>query len=298
MARRSETGKRIVHYIEFHAILVIGTILRFLPRHFVYWFARVLGVLAFDVFRIRRGVTLDNLTIAFGDELSEEARVRLARDAYRNIAMTFIELALIPAMIDHIGEMVDVSELKLFDTLLTPDRGMILISGHFGSWELNGGSIVNAGYHVTVVVKRQANLLVDDLIKEYRALMGMTTVHRGASVKHLVKALRSGGIVGLISDQNEGKHGIFVNFFGKPASTPAGAAQLALKYDSPVVAVMTKRLSPGKYKSIVRQVPVLSGDTVESLTERFTLILEQIIRENPEQYFWMHKRWKTRPETE
>ena len=99
----------------------------------------------------------------------------------------------------------------------------------------------------------------------------------------------------MISDQDAGKRGVFVNFFGRKASTPGGAAQLAIKYGAPIVVTMSIRTACGRYKSIFREVEVRENDTVEELTQRFTTIMEEVIRQNPEQYFWMHRRWKTRP---
>ncbi len=298
MVRRSGMYRRLIHVAEYGALVSVGALLRLFPDGWVYGFARFLGVVAFDVFRIRRGITLDNLRVAFGSRYDESELKVIARNSYRHMAMTFIELALMPKIKNHIAEMVDVTGLVAFKNALGEKKGLILVSGHFGSWEMNGASVVMAGFPTTVVVKRQSNPLIDKIVDDYRRMLGLTTVTPGASVKTLIHALRSGGVVGLISDQNAGRGGVFVNFFGRLASTPQGAAQLALKYGSPVIAVMTRRIKPGRYYTIVRAVPVLPDDTVESLTGRYTAILEEIIRDYPDQYFWMHKRWKTRPSPE
>jgi KDO2-lipid IV(A) lauroyltransferase len=171
----------------------------------------------------------------------------------------------------------------------------MLVSGHFGSWELNGASIGRAGFPITVVAKQQSNPYVDAWIQRNRENMNMRIIAPGAPVRHILRALKNGETVGLISDQDAGKRGVFVNFFGRPASTPQGAAELALKYGLPVVMIMTARTSPGKYRSLAREIEVRDDDTVETLTQRYTASIEEIIRQYPEQYFWMHRRWKTQP---
>jgi KDO2-lipid IV(A) lauroyltransferase len=123
----------------------------------------------------------------------------------------------------------------------------------------------------------------------------MRVVSHGAPVKHIIRALRNREVVGLVSDQDAGKNGIFVDFFGRPASTPRGGGELALKYGIPILVMETVRTAPGRYKVLVREVRIHSDDTVETLTQRYTAILEDIIRDHPEQYFWMHRRWKTQP---
>jgi len=187
------------------------------------------------------------------------------------------------------------SEADIMKRKLDAGRGMILVSGHFGSWELNGAAIGLMGIPVTVVGRRQSNEYVDRYVTEVRRGFGMKMISHGVSIRHLVKALKVGEAVGLISDQDAGKKGVFVTFFGRKASAPSGAAQLALKYHAPIVVSMTKRISPGRYKSIIREVAVYPDDSIESVTQRYTTVMEDIIRENPEQYFWMHRRWKTRP---
>ena len=123
----------------------------------------------------------------------------------------------------------------------------------------------------------------------------MKVVSRGAPVKHLVRALKNGEIVGLVSDQDQGDRGVFVDFFGRKASTPAGGAELALRYDTPMFVCVTVRTSPGRFRFIVRPVEIRDGDTVETLTGRYTRVMEEVVRLHPEQYFWMHRRWKTAP---
>ncbi len=264
-----------------------------MPLRLVYITAKLLGVFTYHVVRIRRNVTMINLKNSLGRELSEKELKRIARESYINIGLTFIEMLIIQKFNGHELEIVDMSDSYILKRTFERGNGVILVSCHFGSWELNGAAITASGFPVTVVVKRQANPYIDSLVNLNRERVGMNIITQGAPLKHIVRALRRNEVIGLISDQDAGKDGIFVDFFGRKASTPRGAAQLALKYNAPIVVVMTLRTSDGKYKGIFKEVSVQFDDTIESITQRYTTIMEDFIKQHPEQYFWMHRRWKT-----
>jgi len=267
--------------------------MRSIPERWVYLLARFLGYFAFSCVRIRREETMRNLRQALGNEKSEETLKVIAREAYGNIGITFIEMLTITKLKPRIHEIVDISDIEILTRNIEKGRGVILVSCHFGSWEINGAALGLAGIPLTVVAKRQSNPYVDDYVTAYRTDCGMKMIPTGIALKHIIRALKKREVAGLISDQDAGKMGVFVTFFGRPASTPSGAAQLALKYGAPIVVSMAKRTSYGRYKNIFREIEVLDSDSVESLTQRFTSVMEEIIRQNPEQYFWMHRRWKT-----
>ncbi|MBT4484163.1 MAG: lysophospholipid acyltransferase family protein [Candidatus Latescibacteria bacterium] len=288
-------SRKIFHFAEYAVLRMLSVFLGMIPERLIYAIARIIGMFSWHCLRIRRNVTMTNLLHALGNESSEEELEKIAREAYINIGMTFIEALLLPKLKKRILEIVDMSDAGLMTRIIEKGRGLIIISCHFGSWELNGTSIAALGIPFTVVVKSQSNPYVDSYINRNREMIGMDVISRGASTKKIVRALRERGIVALISDQDAGNKGVFVSFFGRMASTPRGAAQLALKYETPMIVSMTKRTCPGRYKSIFKEVEIRDTDTVETLTQRFTTIMEDIIRQNPEQYFWMHRRWKTCP---
>jgi len=294
MRKKPGIAKRFIYLAEYVSLRLFGAVLAVLPGGFAYASARFLGWVAFDILRIRRDVTLSNLRAALGDELGESEIESLARESYCNIGMTFVEMLLMPGRKERLLDHIDVSELDKIRRRLDGGSGLIVVSCHFGSWELNGASIAMSGVPFTVVAKRQKNPYVNDFINRRRRDFGMRVTVPGETIKGLVKALRKGEAIGLVSDQDAGKSGVFVEFFGRSASTPAGAAQLALKYGAPVVVSLTVRVAPGRYTTVVEDVEVRDGDDVGSLTQRFTSLMEGIIREHPEQYFWMHRRWKTR----
>lgn len=287
--------KRLRYRLEYGVLIGFAVVFRLFPEHAAYALARFLGWFAFHVLGIRRKTALENVRAAFGGTLTEREIRRIARDSYIHIAMTFVEMLLLPRIAGRFFEVVDTSALSPLHRIDEQGKGAILVSCHYSNWELAGSAVGMEGFPVTVVAKRQSNPYVDARIVSYRENMHMRIITPGAPAKHLVRALRNNEMVGLISDQDARSRGVFVNFFGHPASTPRGAAELALKYGSPVAVCMIVRLRPGKYRSIFREVEVRHDDTIESLTQRYTSAMEDIIREHPEQYFWMHRRWKTRP---
>lgn len=295
MEKRPQFFRRLRYIVEYTALRTAGCLLGLVPVRLLNRIAMALGAFAYDVIGIRKDITLQNLRRAFGGSLGEEEIERIARESYGNIGLTFIEMMILPRLKKRIPDIVDISEITVLERCLERGRGLVLVSGHYGSWELNGAALGLAGLPMTVVGKRQSNPYVDKFVTQYRSDMGMKMVTHGAPIKQLLRALKNGEIVGLISDQDSGKRGIFVDFFGEKASTPAGAAQLSIKYRAPIVLSTTTRTSPGNYVMSAKEIEVREDDTVEELTRRYTEALEHVIRRHPEQYFWMHRRWKTRP---
>ena len=275
--------------------MIIGAVLMVMPLKIMYLIAELLGLLTFHVIRMRRDVTMENLRNAFGDEYGEKELRKIACRAYVNIGKTFIEMLVISKFAGHMLDMVDMPDLHILKRIIKKGRGIIFVACHFGNWELVGASLVASGIPMIGVGKRQSNPYVDRLINRTRENLGMKVITPGASIKHLVGTLRKNAAIGLVSDQDAGRDGIFVDFFGRKASTPRGAAQLALKYKAPIVVLMTLRTGNGTYRNIIKEVKIDDEDTVESVTQRYTKVMEEIIRQYPEQYFWMHRRWKTVP---
>ncbi len=287
--------RKLQHLFEYFLVRLLGAFLFLLPETILYSITRGLARFAWNVLKFRRAVTISNLKQALGNKYSESELSHIGLTAYANIGMTFIEMLLVPKIKNRISEIVDMPNINVIRNCISKRRGIIIVTCHCGSWEITGAAISAAGIPFTVVAARQSNPYIDELITEGRESFGMTVLPLSASAKHLVAAMKSNRAIGLVSDQDSGPNGVFVDFFGQPASTPKGAAQLALKYKAPVVVVVTVRTTPGRYKSIIEEVEYDDNDTVETLTQKYTTVMEDIIRQYPEQYLWMHRRWKTRP---
>ena len=192
--------------------------------------------------------------------------------------------------------MIEVKHIEVLHRLLRKGHGLITISGHLGNWELQGAAaaaIIKSTF--TVAATKQSNPYIDRFITQRRNNLGMQVAGSKGARKLLLRALKNHEAIGLVADQNAGRDAVFVDFFGKLAATQPGPAQLALKYKAPIIVGAAIRTGPGKFRMLHQEVEILDDDTVESLTQRHVKILEGFIRQYPEQYFWMHRRWKRRP---
>lgn len=287
--------KNIIYYLQYIILRLAAFPISRLPPAILWGCACCLGQTAYFL-GLRRRVTLENIRQALGKETSATIIEETARHCYTNIAMTFLEIPRIYRLKKKFLKMVDLEGIEILNMIAERGRGMILISAHFSNWEITGAT--NAAVSkipITTVATRQSNPYVDSYINRVRHELGLKIVPLADSAKALVAALKKKEAIGLISDQNAGPNGVFVDFFGRPASTPKGGAQLALKFKTPVVVTLSVRTSPGRHKCIFKEVKVMEDDTVESLTQRYTSVMEEIIRQYPQHYFWMHRRWKTRP---
>jgi KDO2-lipid IV(A) lauroyltransferase len=195
-------------------------------------------------------------------------------------------------------EMIDLEELQ---RAWEEGKGVVVVTGHFGNWEIGGASMAARGFPVDVVVQRQRNPLFDAAITANRTRLGMTVIERKEAPRKVLRALKAGRVVGIVGDQNIRRGGVFVDFFGRPASTARGTALLAIRAGSPLVLGIARRMEglPQRYRVSFERVEFSpSGnldEDVASLTEAHTRHLEKKVAETPEQYFWQHRRWKTRP---
>jgi KDO2-lipid IV(A) lauroyltransferase len=179
---------------------------------------------------------------------------------------------------------------------VTQGRGSIIVTGHVGNWEVAGALLAAAGLSMAAVVKRQRNPAFDARLRETRRRAGIEPIYMQDANTRIPQALREGKTVALVADQDAGRRGVFVPFLGRPASTFRGPARLALSQNVPLFFGAAVRMDAG-YGSVLELVdvpPLGDGQEVE-LTRRWVAHLEALIRRHPEQYFWFHRRWKTRP---
>jgi KDO2-lipid IV(A) lauroyltransferase len=258
-----------------------------------------LGFLAFDIFRVRRNVTLINLKNSLGDQKNVKELKKIGRRAYENIGKSMVEYSLFPSLNKKkISKLVEFEGAENFDEALKRGKGAIVVAGHFGSWELMGAATRQRGYPVDFLVGEQHNILVDDLMNDYRKSMGIGIIKMGAAAKGIIKALKNNRFVAMLSDQDAGNDGTVVDFFGRPASTPKGPAAFALKMNAPIILGFIIRGNKEKQKIIIEK-PIFieksenKEDDIRKLTQAYTSVLEHYIRKYPDHWFWPHRRWKS-----
>ncbi len=283
-------------------LLSVAWTLRWLPHHLSLWLGRGLGSIVYRL-GIRRDVALANLRRAFPEKDSREIE-GIARRCYRHFGALLCEFARLPRLnARNVDRSVQFVNLGVLDEALKEGKGAIVVSGHFGNWELMGAATAIKGYSVSYVVTTQQNKRVERLMDRIREKSGAEIIKRRQAVRGVIKALGEGRVVAILSDQDTHEAGVFIPFFGHPASTPKGAAMFSLRTGAPLVFVASACEPDGKVKVRFERVdasnlPGNRDEAVFELTRRFTSLLEDEIRRRPEQWFWMHRRWKTPPPAE
>lgn len=292
------------HRLEYGLLRAAAGILARAPEWVGAGLASLLGWIAGSLLRIRRGTVERNLSTAFPDR-SVRWRKRVARAAYRHFAREAVSILRIEAMDRReIASRVQLEGSEALQRALESGTGAILLAGHFGNWEIAGMGFAARGLPIDAVVRRQSNPLFDAYMRNARARAGMGVLYRDEATRQVPKRLRESRAIAMVADQNAARGGIFVDFFGRPAATARGPGVLALRAGATVLFADPRRL-PGwraRYRLDLRPIQFESGGSVEervhALTRAFLERLEATIREAPEQYFWFHNRWRTRPEGE
>ncbi len=263
-------------------------------------FASGLGFFAYKILRIRQKIVLDNLKHAFPEKSYKELNA-IALQTYQNFARMTLEYIRFPRLNkENILAHCTFEGLEHLDWVIQHGKGAVFVAGHFGNWELMGAAIAQSGYPISFLVGEQHNKYVDDMMNKHRAMMGIGIIHMGIAVRGVIKALRNNGWVAMLSDQDARQDGIFVNFMGRPASTPQGPAVFALKTGAPIIFGTPVRQSNGQhlFKFDLLRFNHLKGQNPENIrevTQAYTALLEKYIRRYPDHWFWMHRRWKTKP---
>ena len=293
------TPPKIKHKVEYWITSFLGTVLRVLPYRCALSVGSFLGILAFDVFRVRRKVTLVNLKNSLGDQKNIGELRKIGRRAYINIGKSVVEYSLFPSLNNEkISGMVKFEGTENFDEAIKRGKGAIVVAGHFGSWELMGAATSQSGYPVDFLVGEQHNILVDNLMNDYRKCMGIGIIKMGAAAKGIIKALKNNRFVAMLSDQDAGEDGTVVQFLNRPASTPKGPAAFALKMNAPIVMGFIIRGDDKRQKIVITE-PIFiqksknKEDDIRNLTQAYTSVLEEYVRRYPDHWFWPHRRWKS-----
>ncbi len=275
-----------------------------LPRKAALGLATWLGDVFFTLFKKYRMVCLDGLTIAFGDKYSHEEKLSIARNSERNMARTvmdFLRFGLYSKE-ELLSLCTRVDGIEYFEKAIEKSPGGVIgITAHIGSWEYNGAWAVASGWPLVAVGKEQRDPGITKLMLDIRAKVGIRHISsRKKGMPEMIRALKTKGtVLGLISDQNGGKDGIFVDFFGVPASSVKGPAFLALRYKVPVIPVFTLWDGDNYRIEVHPEVEIVrtgdeDADVLEN-TQRIQKVIEGMVRKYPDQWLWPHRRWKTRP---
>jgi len=289
------------HVAEYVAFQTIAFLLMLLPLSGVRWLGRNLGAFVFDFLGYRKEVTLGNLRRAF-PEKSDDEIMQIARGAYKNVGISLFELVWYPKMSrEQVSKSMHFVNPDVLRNAYNKGKGLLILTAHFGNWELLGGCIVvEFGFPVSGIAKTQTNRLVNRSIDERRRRFGNKVIPMETSLREVMRALRDGEAVGIVADQAAPKENVQIEFFGTKLPTHQGPSVFSLKMGSPLIAVFSVRRPDGSFDAYVEEVPSAdlkdyNDENVTELTRRHVKITEDFIRRFPDQWMWMHKRWKHVP---
>lgn len=261
-------------------------------------FAPLLAFIFYYVVPLRKDVVIDNLAKSFPDWDEQQVK-KTAYGCYKSISITLIEILTLPSLrSEDLPGILDCDRQELFTKALDKGKGMILMTGHFGNWEFAALSLAyQSGVPFNVVVKPQRNKLVDAWMNHYRTKWTNEIIPLGISIRGVYAALKDNKAVAMVGDQRGPEGSIRIDFMGRPSTAFTGPAALALKSGAAIVMGIGVRQPDNTYKMELAEIsqenlPVGQDAKVEELTRRHMQHLEHYIREYPEQWFWMHKRWK------
>ena len=276
--------------IEIIFFNIFKTIILLLPMGGRYRFAEFCGLISYYLIASRRKLTLQNISLAFPEKNQKEIK-KMAITSYKNISKTFFEML----WADKLN--VEVEGMDNFIQAYKQDKGVILISLHIGNWESGGMEIAKIGYPIYPIAKAQRNKIFNEKLNNETAKNGVFVIKKGAtsSPRAIIKALKSKGALGLICDQYSTD--LKINFFNTDTWVTTGPASLALKFNAPIILAYDIRVNNKCHKLIIEPEIIIDKsktdeENIKNGMQKIFDIFERVIKENPEQWFWQHKRWR------
>jgi KDO2-lipid IV(A) lauroyltransferase len=289
--------------LEARAAAAVGAVVQRLPRRLALALGRSLGRVWADLDPRHVRIAVDNLRHAF-PHWDESRLYRTARGVYAHFGQVLFDILwLAPRTRDEVLSLVDVEGADKARAALAEGRGVVMVTGHMGNWEVNGIALGWLFEPVAVVARPLDNPGLDERLVTFRQKSGNPVVYKRRALGQALRLLRSGQAVAFLVDQNvQADEGIFVDFFGRPAATTTAAAALAVRVDCPILHGWAELRGDGRYLLHLEGTRPRPGAEptaeVARLTQEMTSAIEGYIRSAPEQWLWIHRRWKTRPPEE
>ena len=295
-------SKRLKRTLRYGLLRAALALVGLLPLGWAQALGRALGSAAFHLAPAERRKALATLSVAF-PEMTDQARLEVVRRCFRHLGTVVLEMAVAPRLGARLERLVDVSgeALTRLQDAHARGKGVVCVTAHLGNWELHAARVARYGFPLSAVGKENVDPRLTRLMERSRAAGGMRTLWRGQPgvAVAMLRALRKGELLGMLIDQDTNVQNVFVPFFGRPAATPRAAADLVLRTGAAALVFLNHRGDDGVYRTTTEEVEVPrtgddERDAVE-LTARMTERIEAAVRAHPEQWVWMHQRWKTKP---
>ena len=288
----------LTDYILYSLAKFFSALFTAMPVDAALGVGRFCGGLAYIFNRKRARIAYANMRAAFCAEKSPSEIRRLLIRLYENFGQTLIEVLRMPKVDEaYIKKYVSIKNISYLNETRARGRGVIFLTGHFGNWELSSVASVFTGFPLLVLAREQKMSLLNGALNALRESKGCRVIKKVMATREIFDHLRENGIVGILSDQDAGKRGLFVDFFGRPTSMARGAFALSQKTGAVIIPTFMKRRR-GPYQELILEKPIEVGRGDAGVLEavkRFASILERRIREAPDQWLWLHKRWKSTP---
>lgn len=293
--------KKLSDLTVYYLVLYLLKAFRLIPRRTGIAMMRGLSILFYLFSSKHKKNIIRHLTLAFGEEKSKKEIKRLARKVFLHFATAGVDAIRIPIFIKNgMDRYIKADNMHYLENAYKNGKGMILLTGHFGNWELMGAWLAWKKYPLHVVGASNSNPRLKELIVKERRNDGYVSITRAKETRKIIKTLKKGYPLGILIDQDTRVKGVFVDFFNKKANTPIGPILLARRYNVPIIPLFMHIEKDLTYHVECFKPLVLSdtGDTEKDIladAQQCNDMYEKIIREHPEQWVWMHRRWKRRP---
>jgi KDO2-lipid IV(A) lauroyltransferase len=289
--------------IEYSLVKLFLWLAKIAPKSFIYATMKRLTLLVYHLDKKRRNLTITNLTMAFPEKTSEEI-VTLSKEVYRELSKTIAEILLMftgKFDIENAIKNRDEAKEKLQKLAENSPHGIVFMTAHFSNWELMAHFIAKNGHPMIVIGRKGNNRLIEtNITTPFREKYGNSAASKDKAMLSMMKRLKAKGNVGLLIDQKSGgSHSAKIDFFGKPAETTLSVASLKLKLNPLIVPVFVVRGSDGLYELVINEPVEYVAEGIEdqqkkleAMTLKYNQAIEDIVKKYPEQWFWMHNRWR------
>ncbi len=296
---RSRIGDFAAYLLVRFAVCVLQS----LPLEAGRAFARFLAWLAYRIDRRHREVALDNLRQAFPGQYTQVQLNDLVKAVCRHFGELLVEIVHLPRKLHphNWRRYIEVNHGREVVGALLSGRPLLIVTGHFGNWEMAGYALAMLGFKTYAIARPLDNPHLDRFLRRFRERTGQKLLAKKGELERIESILKEGGVICTLADQDAGQRGLFVDFFGRPASTHKAIALLALEHRATLLVSGARRVGwPLRY--IIETTDIIRAedyeqfrDPVRELTQRFTTGLEKLARLDVRQYFWLHRRWKHQP---
>ncbi len=297
--KKRQRIKSVLDAMIFGAVSLLGVLARVMSQRLARLAACLIGDFVHYVMGLRRELVYRNIGISFPEKSPAEIR-SIAMRVYRNMAVTLIEVLRFPLVRsrEDAAKLVDmdVDVGEFMRRTENGQKGAVIVSGHFGNWELMALAFGILAKPVTIIVKRLSNDLVDRRMNELRTLRGNSVIYDNLALRRGLRLLADGGVLAILADQSDPSATYFGEFLGRRVTIFSGAAFFALKAQVPLFVCMCRFAGDGKYKTEMQEINTSAltfcKEDIAILASRYTSVLEEYIKRWPEEWFWLHNRWK------